>query len=179
MPGDYSLALQDYTSVIGIDPEHVDALVHRGTVNEKLGYLDAAIADFSRVLELEPNHVKAAYARGACRNLKGDFADAIGSDPSLTSRASHHGPCQFQQPRPADAFCPLVHSASCQLLPCIIRCAFVLAWHRAESGNIECLVHTVDATMFIISSLCSAFGAASEISHFLPNFTWQFYLGHI
>ena len=77
-PGDLASALHDYTAAIRVDPEHVDALVHRGTVNEKLGHLDAAIADFSRVLELEPNHVKAAYARGACRNLKGDFADAIG-----------------------------------------------------------------------------------------------------
>ena len=78
LSGDLSSALQDYSSVLGIDPDHLDALVHRGTVNEKLGNLDAAIADFTKVLELEPNHVKAAYARGACRNLKGDFADAIG-----------------------------------------------------------------------------------------------------
>ena len=78
LSGDLSSALRDYSSVLGIDPDHLDALVHRGTVNEKLGNLDAAIKDFTKVLELEPNHVKAAYARGACRNLKGDFADAIG-----------------------------------------------------------------------------------------------------
>ena len=45
---------------------------------EKMGQLDEAIADFTAVLELEPDHVKAAYARGACRNLKGEFAPAIG-----------------------------------------------------------------------------------------------------
>ena len=43
-----------------------------------MGQLDEAIADFTAVLELEPDHVKAAYARGACRNLKGEFAPAIG-----------------------------------------------------------------------------------------------------
>ena len=82
LPGDLPSALRDYSSVLVIDPDHLDALVHRGTVNEKLGNLDAAIVDFTRVLELEPNHVKAAYARGACRNLKGDFADAIGEFPN-------------------------------------------------------------------------------------------------
>ena len=49
-----------------------------------MGQLDEAIADFTAVLELEPDHVKAAYARGACRNLKGEFAPAIGEQGSNT-----------------------------------------------------------------------------------------------
>jgi tetratricopeptide (TPR) repeat protein len=48
-------------------------------VYEKLGKLDDAITDFTAVLTLDPNHIKASYARGACRNLKGDFASAIGA----------------------------------------------------------------------------------------------------
>lgn len=48
-----------------------------------MGQLDEAIADFTAVLELEPDHVKAAYARGACRNLKGEFAPAIGEPDSI------------------------------------------------------------------------------------------------
>ena len=43
-------------------------------------HLDEAIDDFSKVLSLEPDHVKASYARGTCRNLKGDFAPAIGEN---------------------------------------------------------------------------------------------------
>lgn len=54
-------------------------MYYRGTVSEKLGKLDEAIADFTAVLTLDPNHIKASYARGACRNLKGDFASAIGA----------------------------------------------------------------------------------------------------
>ena len=69
----------DYSTVLQIEADHVEATFHRGTVFEKLGKLDEAIADFSKVLSLEPDHVKASYARGTCRNLKGDFAPAIGA----------------------------------------------------------------------------------------------------
>ena len=48
LPGDLPSALRDYSSVLVIDPDHLEALVHRGTVNEKLGSLDAAIVDFTR-----------------------------------------------------------------------------------------------------------------------------------
>lgn len=71
-------ALDDYNSVLRLEPRNVDALYHRGTVYEKLGCLDEAIHDFTAVLTLDPNHVKAGYARGACRNLKGEFFEAIG-----------------------------------------------------------------------------------------------------
>ncbi len=55
----------------------MDALYYRGMVHEKLGHLDEAITDFSGVLKMDPNHIKASYARGACRNLKGEFSQAI------------------------------------------------------------------------------------------------------
>ncbi len=70
--------MADYSTVLQIETDHVEATFHRGTVYEKLGKLDEAIEDFSKVLSLEPDHVKASYARGTCRNLKGDFAPAIG-----------------------------------------------------------------------------------------------------
>lgn len=44
--------------------------------------LDDAIHDFSCVLQMDPGHVKAAYARAACKNLKGEFAHAIGVVPA-------------------------------------------------------------------------------------------------
>ena len=65
--------------MLRLEPRSVDALYHRGTIFEKLGSLDDAIRDFSGVLTLDPNHVKAGYARGACRNLKGEFFEAIGA----------------------------------------------------------------------------------------------------
>jgi tetratricopeptide (TPR) repeat protein len=72
-------ALGDYNAALQLEPRNVDALYHRGSVFEKLGRLDDAITDFSGVLTLDPNHIKASYARGACRNLKGDFQEAIGA----------------------------------------------------------------------------------------------------
>jgi tetratricopeptide (TPR) repeat protein len=65
--------------VLSCDPSHLDALYYRGTVYEKLSKLKEAVADFTEVLRLDPNHVKASYARGACRNLQGEFSQAIGT----------------------------------------------------------------------------------------------------
>lgn len=76
--GDLESSVDDYSTVIELETDHVEATFHRGTVYEKLNKLDEAIADFTKVLSLEPDHVKASYARGTCRNLKGDFAPAIG-----------------------------------------------------------------------------------------------------
>ena len=57
--------------------------------------LDNAIYDFSTVLEMDPGHVKAAYARAACKNLKGEFAHAIGlpRPPPSLPRFSHGFSC--------------------------------------------------------------------------------------
>ena len=71
----------------------MEAIFHRGTVYEKLGQLDEAIEDFSKVLSLEPDHVKASYARGTCRNLKGDFAPAIGEPCPHKTLASKDTQC--------------------------------------------------------------------------------------
>ena len=84
-------SVSDYSTVLQIETEHVEATFHRGTVYEKLGKLDEAIQDFSNVLSLEPDHVKASYARGTCRNLKGDFAPAIGKDSHTMNAACIKG----------------------------------------------------------------------------------------
>lgn len=76
--GSFEPCLADYTTVLQLEAKNLDALYHRGTVYEKLGYIDEAIADFTVVLTLDPNHIKASYARAACRNLKGEFSQAIG-----------------------------------------------------------------------------------------------------
>lgn len=85
--GELEASVSDYSTVLQIETDHVEATFHRGTVYEKLGKLDEAIQDFSKVLSLEPDHVKASYARGTCRNLKGDFAPAIGKN-SHTMKAA-------------------------------------------------------------------------------------------
>ena len=89
--GELEAAVSDYSNVLEIEADHVEAIFHRGTVYEKLGKLDEAIDDFSKVLALEPDHVKASYARGTCRNLKGDFAPAIGEAYFLQQCHHEHG----------------------------------------------------------------------------------------
>lgn len=94
--GELEASVHDYSTVLQIEADHVEATFHRGSVYEKLGKLDEAIADFSKVLSLEPDHVKASYARGTCRNLQGDFAPAIGAFAApicmLNAPASNHFP---------------------------------------------------------------------------------------
>ncbi len=72
-------AMYDFSHVLRLDPQNVEAAYARGTVHHKLGSLEPAIADFSTCLELDPNHVKAAYSRAACRNALGQFDMAIGA----------------------------------------------------------------------------------------------------
>lgn len=96
--GELEASVHDYSTVLQIEADHVEATFHRGSVYEKLGKLDEAIVDFSKVLSLEPDHVKASYARGTCRNLKGDFAPAIGAHAApmcmRTAPASSQSCCQ-------------------------------------------------------------------------------------
>ena len=75
----------------------MDALYYRGSVYEKLACLDEAIADFSAVLRLDPNHIKASYARGACRNLKGEFSQAIGEVNHLVHHMVYSDDLQQQE----------------------------------------------------------------------------------
>ena len=91
--GELEASVSDYSTVLQIEADHVEAIFHRGTVYEKLGQLDEAIEDFSKVLSLEPDHVKASYARGTCRNLKGDFAPAIGEPCPHKTLASKDTQC--------------------------------------------------------------------------------------
>lgn len=71
-------ALQDFNSVLRIEPNNISATYYRGSVYEKTGQWDMAIKDFNTVLDLDPNHIKAYYSRAACRNRKGELALAIG-----------------------------------------------------------------------------------------------------
>ena len=63
MPLSCMQAVDDYTSLIRINPDDKVALWNRGVAHDKLGATNEAIADYSRVLELDPDSFSAAYAR--------------------------------------------------------------------------------------------------------------------
>jgi len=72
----YDKAIADFTEVIRMDPNYVDAYWMRGlTYNEKKDY-DRSIADFTEVIRLAPNHTAGYKARGAAFYLKNDYARA-------------------------------------------------------------------------------------------------------
>ena len=81
--------MQDYTTVLGVEPGNTDALFQRGTAHEKRGAIDTAVADFTAVIGLDGMHAKALYARGACYNLKGDFAKAVGKPAGQSQQEGH------------------------------------------------------------------------------------------
>ena len=75
---EYAAAVEDYSRVLSVEADNLDALFQRGSAHEKLGDIDSALSDFSTVLRLDGNHAKALYARGACHNLKGGLCSGSG-----------------------------------------------------------------------------------------------------
>lgn len=53
--GDLELALNHLNRALALKPDHVQALLFRGTAHAKLGNTDAAEADWARAVELNPN----------------------------------------------------------------------------------------------------------------------------
>ena len=49
----YEEAVEDYSTVISLDPHNSHAFHNRGISLDKLGHFDAAIADFTKVLEID------------------------------------------------------------------------------------------------------------------------------
>ena len=51
--GQYSEAIQDFSSVIDLDAENANAFFNRGCCFDSIGDIDRAITDYSKALELD------------------------------------------------------------------------------------------------------------------------------
>ena len=61
---EYDWAIEDYDTVIKLNPDNVDAYIHRGLAYHHKGEYDRAIADFTKAIKLKPNYAGAYYDRG-------------------------------------------------------------------------------------------------------------------
>jgi tetratricopeptide (TPR) repeat protein len=64
VPGQYDLAVKDFSSALEIKPNYVDALYNRGLAYLNLGNIASAEADFRHALEIAPESVNALFGYG-------------------------------------------------------------------------------------------------------------------
>ena len=53
---EYDWAIEDYNTVIKLNPDNVEAYIHRGLAYHHKGEYDRAIGDFTKAIELKPNY---------------------------------------------------------------------------------------------------------------------------
>jgi len=70
-------AITDYSKVLSINPDDIDALYKRGLAKLDLSLLKQAVADFDKVINLDPKHVFAYNNRGMCKDFMLNFTGAI------------------------------------------------------------------------------------------------------
>ena len=77
--GEFSRAIDDFTRLMEIGPNHIcaDVYKYRGVVYLQKGELDCAIRDFSEAIELNPNHIDAYYDRAMIYMKKGNHEFAV------------------------------------------------------------------------------------------------------
>ena len=54
--GEYDWAIEDYNTVIKLNPDSVEAYIYRGLAYHHKGEYDRAIGDFTKAIELKPNY---------------------------------------------------------------------------------------------------------------------------
>ncbi len=85
---EFEAAVADFTAVVDMKPDFVQAFIMRGMAYGQMGLSAAAIADFSHAIEVDPKNGYAYYGRGreywATRNYlkaKEDYDKAVELDP--------------------------------------------------------------------------------------------------
>ena len=74
--GDYQGAIDDWSKVIEINPQEVDAYYNRGIAKDKLGDHQGAIADYTKAIEINPQYANAYLNRGIDRETVNDLKGA-------------------------------------------------------------------------------------------------------
>ena len=54
--GEYDWAIEDYNTVIKLNPDNAEAYIYRGMAYHHKGEYDRAIRDFTKAIELKPNY---------------------------------------------------------------------------------------------------------------------------
>jgi tetratricopeptide (TPR) repeat protein len=75
--GDWDGSAAQLDHVLGAQPEHVPALLHRADVDRRRNRLEAARAAYERVLELAPEIAQAHCGAGQVALRRGDLAQAV------------------------------------------------------------------------------------------------------
>lgn len=86
----YGLAVEDFTSVIAIDPTHVKAWNQRGETYLSMQQAEKALADLNKAIELKANYADAYYNRARVFAKKkdndaaiADYSKAVQFDPKM------------------------------------------------------------------------------------------------
>lgn len=74
---DFERAIREYSKVIGLDPNYVEAYVNRGIAYVSENKYDQAIADYGIAISLKSKGVAAYNDRGAAYGAKGEYDEAI------------------------------------------------------------------------------------------------------
>ena len=96
--GRTQVAIDTFTELIALEPDHDEAYLGRGGTHEDRGEFDEAIADFSKSIELNPNSVHGFFSRGSAyyrrevadRALE-DLSRAIELDPEFANSYNYRG----------------------------------------------------------------------------------------
>ena len=75
--GQYSEAIQDFTKVIGLNPDDAETYYFRGFTYYNQGNHDYAIKDFTKAIELNPDDAETYHFRGFIHYSNGEYDQAI------------------------------------------------------------------------------------------------------
>ncbi len=64
--GRYESAVADFTLVLQLDPQNVNAVFNRGSSYDSMGQYDKAVADYSRALDLDASVASSGLHNGTC-----------------------------------------------------------------------------------------------------------------
>lgn len=62
--GKYESAVADFTTVLQLDPQNVNAVFNRGSSYDSMGQYDKAVADYSRALDLDASIASSSLQNG-------------------------------------------------------------------------------------------------------------------
>jgi len=71
------LAVDDYTSAVGLDPQYAKAYNNRGNARATLGDLQGGVEDYDAALELDGSLTLTYYNRGLIHYRLGNYQEAI------------------------------------------------------------------------------------------------------